>query len=419
MKTISPGAWRRLARPLGSRRLIAGAGVASLIIATGCASAGGPAKAQPDAKVVEIAIGGPFTGADALDGQEIYQGASLAANTINATGGIPRGPLKGAKISLVKFDDQDDPQTGVIVARNAISNGSILAYVGSALSDVSVAQAPFFERAQMPFVSVYASANTILQPAKHYVFVVPPTFDSYSYSIADTIAADHIHSVGVIHLTGTYGQLIAQYLVQRLQQLGVRVPADEAFNIGDTDFRAQLARIKAGKPQAVAMVGLTDSDTLILKQASELGLHVPFFDPGGIDFSQTFLTAAGTLANGVTGNTPTDPNRKTPATQRLVAAWKARYGTSIVPDPGAFAWAAMQAVVSAIGAGGTTRQSLAQDLHSVDIPDTSTGPLSFAADGARIGARLWIYRIANGEFQFFTGYEQKAIFDVIQIPLEE
>ena len=79
----------------------------------------------------------------------------------------------------------------------------------------------------------------------------------------------------------------------------------------------------------------------------------------------------------------------------------------------------MQAVVSAIGAGGTTRQSLAQDLHSVDIPDTSTGPLSFAADGARTGARLWIYRIANGEFQFFTGYEQKAIFDVIQIPLEE
>jgi len=418
MKNIWHGTWRRSRRPFGRRRLMAGAGVASLIVAAGCASAGGPAR-PADAKVIEIAIGGPFTGADALDGQEIYQGASLATDTVNAAGGIPRGPLKGARISLVKFDDQDDPQTGVIVARSAIGNSSILAYVGSALSDVSVAQAPFFERASMPFVSVYASANTILQPAKHYVFVVPPTFDAYSYSIADTISADHIHSVGVIHLTGTYGELIAQYLVQRLQQLGVQVTADEAFNIGDTDFRAQLARIKAGNPQAVAMVGLTDSDTLILKQASELGLHVPFFDPGGIDFSEAFLNAAGTLANGVTGNTPTDPNRKTPATRRLVAAWKSRYGTSIVPDPGAFAWAAMQAVVSAIGAGGTTRESLAQELHSVYIPDTSTGPLSFAPDGARIGARLWIYRIDNGAFKFFTGYEQKAVFDVVAIPLEE
>lgn len=406
-------------RPRFARQgLIAVAGIAALIVVAACGTASG-ASHSADANVIKIAIGGPFTGDDALDGQEIYQGASLAANAINAAGGIPRGPLKGAKISLIKFDDKDDPQTGVLVARNVISDNSILAYVGSALSDVSVAQAPLFERAQMPFLSVYASANTILQPAKHYVFVVPPTFDAYSYSIADTIAADHIRSVGVIHLTGTYGEVITQYLIQRLHQLNVSVVANEAFNLGDTDFRAQLARIKADSPQALAMVGFTDSDTLILKQASQLGLNVPVFDPGGIDFSQTFLNEAGALANGLTGNTPTDPNRKTPATKRLVTAWKTKYGTSIVPDPGAFTWAAIQAVVSAIEADGTTRQSLAQHLHSVYIPDTSTGPLSFGPDGSRIGAALWIYRIDAGAFRFFTGYEQKAAFKVVRIPLEE
>ncbi len=399
-------------------RLIARIGIAGLIAVAGCGTSSG-ASHSADVKVVKIAIGGPFTGDAALDGQEIYQGASLAANAINAAGGIARGPLKGAKISLVKFDDKDDPQTGVIVARNAISDDSILAYVGSALSDVSVAQAPFFERAKMPDLAVYASANTILQPAKHYVFVVPPTFDAYSYSIADTIAADHIRSVGVIHLTGTYGELIAQYLVQRLHQLGVSVVADEAFNFGDSDFRAQLARIKAGQPQALAMVGLTDSDTLILKQASQLGLNVPMFDPGGIDFSQTFLNEAGALANGLTGNTPTDPSRRTPASQRLVTAWKARYGTGVVPDPGAFAWAAIQATVAAIEAGGTTRESLARNLHSIYIPDTSTGPLSFRPDGSRIGGALWIYRIEAGAFKFLAGYEQKAVFNVVRIALEE
>jgi branched-chain amino acid transport system substrate-binding protein len=414
-----PRTWRRPVRPRRSTHKMAGLiGIAGLIAATGCGTSVAAAHSA-DAKVVTFAIGGPFTGDAALDGQEIYQGASLAANEINAAGGIPAGPLKGAKISLVKFDDKDDPQTGVIVARDAISNNSILAYVGSALSDVSVAQAPFFERAQMPFLSVYASANTILQPAKNFVFVVPPTFDAYSYSIADTIAADHIRSVGVIHLTGTYGELITQYLVQRLHQLGVPVVADEAFNFGDTDFRAQLARIKAGNPRALAMVGLTDSDTLILKQAGQLGLNVPAFDPGGIDFSQTFLNEAGALANGLTGNTPTDPTRNTPATHRLVAAWKATYGTSVVPDPGAFAWAAIQAAVAAIEAGGTTRESLARHLHSIYIPDTSTGPLSFAPDGARIGAALWIYHIEDGAFKFLDGYEQKAMFDVARVPLEE
>jgi branched-chain amino acid transport system substrate-binding protein len=399
-------------------RLLIGLGLAGLVAASGC---GGSASAShaPGAGVVEIAIGGPFTGDAALDGQEIYQGASLAAGAINSSGGITGGPMKGAKISLVKFDDKDDPQTGVVVARDVISSSSVLAYVGSALSDVSVAQAPLFERAGMPFLSVYASANTILQPPKHFVFVVPPTFDAYAYSMADTIAADHVKRVGVIHLTGTYGELIAQYLVKRLHELGVTVVADEPFNFGDTDFRAQLSKIKSENPQALAMVGLTDSDTLILKQGRELGLDVPAYDPGGIDFSQTFINEAGPLANGITGNTPTDPKRATAATQQLVAAWQAKYGTDVVPDPGAFAWAAIHAVAAAVAAGGSTRASLADHLHSIYLKDTSTGPLSFTASGARVGGRLWLYQIKNGKFDFFTGYGQKAIFDIVRIPLEE
>jgi branched-chain amino acid transport system substrate-binding protein len=398
--------------------LLVSLGIAGLVAAGGCGGPGGGSHAS-DAKVIKIAIGGPFTGDAALDGQEIYQGASLAAGVINSAGGIPGGPLKGAKISLVKFDDKDDPQTGVVVARSVISDNSILAYVGSALSDVSVAQAPLFERAAMPFLSVYASANTILQPPKHYVFVVPPTFDAYAYSIADTIAADHIKRVGVIHLTGTYGELVTQYLVQRLRGLGVSVVADEPFNFGDTDFRAQLSKIKSANPQALAMVGLTDSDTLILKQGRKLGLNVLAYDPGGIDFSQAFLNEAGALANGVTGNTPTDPGRATPATRQLVAAWRAKYGTNVVPDPGAFAWAGINAVVAAVAAGGTTRASLADHLHSINLSDTSTGPLSFTSSGSRVGGRLWIYRIKDGKFDFFTGYGQKAIFDIVRIPLEE
>jgi branched-chain amino acid transport system substrate-binding protein len=388
-------------------------GCVIIALPSACGSSPGTSGGKP--KSIGIAIGGPFTGSAAIDGQEIYQGAALAADLLNAAGGISRGPLKDAKIKLIKYDDKDDPQTGVTVARQVISNSSILAYAGSAISDVSVAQAPIFERAGMPFLSVYASANTILEPAKHYVFVVPPTFAAYSDSIADTMSADHIRSVGIVHLTGTYGQLITDYLVQRLKQLHIAIVANESFNFGDTDLRAQLARVKAANPKALAMVGFTDSDTLMLKQAKDLGLRVPTYDPGGIVFSHDFLSAAGPLANGVTGNTPSNPHRGTQATRRLVAAWQQKYHTSVVPDPGAFGWEAIHAIAAAVAAGGDTRASLAQKLHSVSIADTGIGPLRFDKTGARVGGRLWIFRIENSVFDFIASYEQRSEFDVVKI----
>ena len=311
-------------RPAGRGGLaLFAVGAVSVTLLTACGSSTPAASGDP--KVVKVAIGGPFTGDAALDGQELYKGADLAASKINDAGGISDGPLKSAKITLVKYDDKDDPQTGVTVARQALSDNSILAYAGGAISDVSVAQAPLFERSGMPFLSVYASADTILEPAKQSVFVVPPTFAAYSFSMAETIAADQHKSVGIVHLTGTYGELITKYLVQRLTALNITIVANEAFNFGDTDLRPQLTKVKAGNPQALAMVGFTDSDTLMLKQAQQLGLTVPTYDPGGIVYSQAFLNAAGPLANGVTGNTPSDPSRATPATQALIAAWQAKY----------------------------------------------------------------------------------------------
>ena len=401
-------------RPTGRGRLaLLAVGAASVTLISACGSPTPAAGGDP--KVVKIAIGGPMTGDAANDGKQLYQGAELAAISINDAGGISGGPLKSAKIILVKYDDKDDPQTGVTVARQVLSDSSILAYAGGAISDVSVAQAPIFERSGMPFLSVYASADTILEPAKQHVFVVPPTFAAYSYSMAETIAAEKINSVGIVHLTGTYGELITKYLVERLRALQISIVANEAFNFGDTDLRPQLSKVKAGSPQALVMVGFTDSDTLMLKQAQQLGLTVPVYDPGGIVYSQTFLDAAGPLANGVTGNTPSDPHRATPATQKLLTAWQAKYNTSVIPDSGAFAWEAIHAIAAAVAAGGVTRESLARELHSVSIADTGIGSLRFDGSGARVGGRLWIFRIDNGKFNVIAGYEQQAQFTVVKI----
>jgi branched-chain amino acid transport system substrate-binding protein len=389
--------------------------VATLGLAISACTSGSPTTSQ---ETIYIGVGGPMTGDAAVNGKQIMEGAQLAIDLINNSGGIAGGPKKGAKLALKQFDDKDDPQTGQTVARQVISDTSLAAYAGSALSDLSVGQASLFERAQMPFLNVYASANSILEPAKQYVFVVPPTFDAYSYSIVNFMNKQGVKSVGILHLTGTYGTLIADYAVQRSRDLGIQVVDSEPFNFGDTDFRTQLGKIKAGNPQALIMVGLVDSDSLMLKQAKQIGLNVPAYDAGGITFNQDFLKAAGANAEGVTGNTPSDPQRNTPAAKKLISEWKTKYGTDVIADASAFAYESITVIAKAFEAGATGRADLATYLHKVNIADTGIAPLSFASNGARQGGRLWIFQIKGNNFVFQTGYVQNGTFNIQETPLE-
>jgi ABC-type branched-subunit amino acid transport system substrate-binding protein len=368
--------------------------------------------------VVQVAVFGPMTGDGAVTGEQLTQGAELAATQINDGGGIAGGPLEGATVEIVPFDDQNDPQQSVTNARQIVGNEELIAAVGAGYSDVSIAVAPVFERAGMTFMSTYGSANTILEPAKANVFVVPPTFDAYGYSIAYTMADDGVTSAGILHLTGVYGELIAEYTAQGLTEQGITVTDSQPFNFGDNDFRTQIARLQASDPEALVIVGLVDSNTLILRQAREAGWDIPVYDPGGISFNQSFLDLAEEDAEGIVGNTPSDPERATQATQDLFDAWEEAYGTRIVPDAGAFTYEAVLAIGEALAAGASGREDLASHIHEVSIEDTGVGPLSFSAEGARLGARLWIFQIQDGQFVFRNGYAQRGVFDLEEIPLE-
>jgi ABC-type branched-subunit amino acid transport system substrate-binding protein len=166
------------------------------------------------------------------------------------------------------------------------------------------------------------------------------------------------------------------------------------------------------------LVGLVDSDAEILKEADGLGLKVPAFDPGGITGNDTFLHAAGALADGLVGNTPTDPQRKTAAAKALVASFKKGTTETVVPDPAAFTYEGIQAIAKAFELGASGRDDLASYLHRVDLADTGVGALKFDAGGARLGGRLWVFTVRDGKLTFTGGYEQTGPTETREIPLE-
>ncbi len=404
---------KRLVLVISALVLLAACGSSSKS-ATGPSTSGGPKK-------VVIAVGGPFSGDDKATGDQIRSGAKLAADQINAAGGITAGPLKGAQVVIDDgFDDADVPQKAVDNIRKVVDDEKYIAFVGSGLSDASVASAPVASQAGLSYLAAYASSPKILDAAKAQksVFVVPPTFPAYSFSVADQLVRKGYKKPAIINLTGTYGQGIADFFVERLKDSGITPVDTETFKFGDADFTTQLGRIKAAGPDSLVMVGLADSDALIVKQAEQLGLSVPVLDPGGITYSDTFITDAGNLANGVLGNTPSDAQRNTPAAVALRNAYSVATKEAVVPDPAAFTYEGVQAVAAGLADGAGNRLDLSDHLHNISIADTGVGPLKFAPDGSRVGGRLYIFQVQGGKPVFTLGYEQTGPKEIKEISLE-
>jgi len=369
---------------------------------------------------ITIALGGPLSGSEKPTGDELMAGAQLAVDQVNKGGGITAGPKKGAKLALKPFDDADDPAQAASTVRDMISDPSISAFVGSGLSDGAIAAAPTASRANFPYLAAYASSPKILEAATaaKSVFVVAPTFPAYSLSVTDELLAAGHRKPAVIHLTGTYGDGIAKYVEERLAQAGTKAVSETTFALSDTDIRTQLAQAKAAGPDSLIMIGLPDSDAAILKQAATLGLQIPVYDPGGITNSDSFLKDAGALANGVVGNSPSDAQRSTAAAVSLRTSYKAATGQSVVPDPAAFAYEGIRAVAAAYADGATGRGNLAAHLHKIKIDDTGVGPLSFAANGSRVGGILYVFTIKDGVPMFTGGYQQTSPDTVKKLALQ-
>jgi branched-chain amino acid transport system substrate-binding protein len=397
------------------------------ILVAGCAGGGGssppPASsATPGGsgttaapRSLTIAVGGPLTGPEAATGAAIVAGARIAADQVNANGGIASGPLAGARIDLVPLDDGDDPARAMDAVRRAIANPAVLAYVGSGLSDASIAAAPLAEEAGLAYLATYASSPAILDPPRRAVFVVPPTYAAAAAAVGDEIVRARLRRVALLHVEGSFGDVVAAAVRARVAAGGGAIVADESFALGAPAVDAQLTRIRAARADALAFAATPATAATIVREASGT-LAARLFDAGGAVASPDFLADVGTLADGLTGTAIVDPSPTTQPATSLRDAYREATGSTTLPDAAAFSYEAVLAVASAISSGARDRAVLPAYLHRLQLSDTGLGPLRFDADGARVGGRIWIVRVRAGALVIEGGgYVETGARDVERV----
>jgi hypothetical protein len=145
----------------------------------GGGAAGGGATGSGDILVGEY---GSLTGPQATFGQSTHNGIMMAADEINAAGGI-----NGRKIKVLTEDDQSKQEEAANAVTKLISQNNVLAVLGEVASSSSIAAAPICQSNKVPMITPSSTNDTVTQKGD-YIFRVCFT-DSYQGSALGNYAA--------------------------------------------------------------------------------------------------------------------------------------------------------------------------------------------------------------------------------------
>ena len=198
-----------------TKKLVLTLGVALFITSFAVAAQGTVPASQP--KVWRIGLEGPLTGSQSDVGIGMLEGAQLAAQEINAAGGV-----LGRQVQIIPIDDAADPTVGVAAAKAAIQGG-LDGVVGPYNSGVGLQTLPLFIKDKLVPIRLTSSTST-----EGYGVTLQPMNDQISPVAVQALTTwQKNNSVAVIYDNSTaYTQGADASLVAGLQAAGVTVSAN-------------------------------------------------------------------------------------------------------------------------------------------------------------------------------------------------
>ncbi len=282
------------------------------------------ARAQVPVGAIEI-----LSGPNAAYGVAIKAGLELALEEINQ-----KGVLGGQKIALTVEDSAANKDQAINAARKLIGRDKVVLVIGPTLSNEMFAVGPVTNERKIPTVGTSTTASGITDIGP-YIFrtslpesdVVPVTFKKAQSRGVKTIALMYAAD-------DAFSKSGFDVMKASAEALGLKILTIESFSSKDTDFSAQLTKIKALKPDAVGISALVEPVSGVLLQARQLGFGKETLFVGGNGSNSPKLgEIAGAAADGLLVGSPWFIAKPDPLNTRFVAAFKAKNGR----DPDQFA----------------------------------------------------------------------------------
>ena len=330
---------KAVARATKVTMLVVAALAGVLLTSAGCGRAGSSASAtnEPYKVGAILSLTGPYAALGASEKQAL----DLEVKRINDAGGI-----KGRPVEVIIEDDGTDEAKAVAAASKLIEQDKVVAVLGATGTGQSMAIRNEIDRAGIPQISM-AGGTAITAKLDPQVFQTPWSNTIVVPFVLDKIAADGHKKVGVLTDSGGYGKDGRAVIIEAAPKAGIAVVADQTFNPGDTDFSAQLVKIKNSGADAVLLWTAGKEGAAIVKAAADLGMTAPLYGGSG-QAKLEFAKGAGPAAEGFvfgTGKSLSPSNWGTGTPEfAVVDGFSKRYSDAYSQQPDIFAGHAFDAL---------------------------------------------------------------------------
>ena len=332
------------------------------------------------AETVKVGVLLPLTGSMAKFGEIEKRSYEMAAEEINAKGGV-----NGKKIELLFEDDTGKPDVGRSGVEKLISREKVPVITGGYSSSVTAAAAPVAQQFKVPFVICTGSADDVTEKGYDYVFRVNQPASEYPNAVKSFLheVGKDVKTVALLYENSAFGQSSSKSFETDAVALGLKIVVKEGYQAGAIDFKPVLTKVKAANPDMIYMVSYIMDASLLMRQSKELRINPKMFVGGGAGFTlPEFAKSAGDAAEGVYSATLWVDTLPFPGAKEYSANFQKKYGSE-TEYHGAEAYATMYVVADALKrAKSITPKDVRDALVATDMK-TAFGPVKFISYGKK------------------------------------
>jgi len=257
----------------------------------------------------------------------------MAVDEINKAGGI-----QGNEIQLFVEDSAGIPATAVAAMEKLVGMEKVVAVIGDFGSSCTLAMMDVAQRAKVPLITPVSLAPKITEMGNIWMFrgcdnsaMIAAAFTKWA------VQEKKADKWAYIAINTDYGRGSVEAFNAQLEKLGARVVFTEYFNQGETDYYPIVTKLSATDANGLCLFGETVDLSRVVAQYHEMGIgdRMLIMDPTSGTFNAKFIELSGENAEGIVGASRFVATIQTPAAQKFVADYRARYNA----DPEKYAQA--------------------------------------------------------------------------------
>jgi len=279
-----------------------------------------PADAQESVKVGAVE---GLTGPIAKYGVPIRHGFDLATEEVNGKGGV----LGGRKIEMIYEDSAGQKEQALNAMKKLLARDRVVAVFGPTLSNEMFAAGPAAVERNIPAIGTSTTADGITDIGDWIFRTAMPEANVIPVTVATVKQRFGAKRIALMYSNDdAFTKSGFDVMKAAAETLGLEIATIETFGTKDTDFSAQLTKIKGLNVDAIGISALAEAGAGVVLQARQLGIPPKVVMFGGNGFnSPKVAEIAGRAAEGFLVGTPWFIGKKDPANEQFVAAYKKKF----------------------------------------------------------------------------------------------